>query len=46
MDDNLAESAEPHHADLLCQALPVARIDDIDLNNPPTSGEDYLTRVR
>lgn len=34
------------HLDILSQALPVARISDIDLNTPPVSGEDYLTRVR
>ena len=34
------------HLDILSQALPVARLADIDLNTPPVSGEDYLTRVR
>lgn len=34
------------YSELCNQALPVARLADIDLNSPPTSGEDYLTRVR
>lgn len=33
-------------SDLLSQALPVARLIDVDLNSPPITGEDYLTRVR
>lgn len=32
--------------DLLSQALPVARLVEVDLNSPPITGEDYLTRVR
>lgn len=40
------EEATRSHSDLLCQALPVAPLDEIDITSPPISGEDYLTRVR
>lgn len=40
------EPSSGTYFELLNQALPVARLADIDLNNPPVSGEDYLTRVR
>ena len=32
---------------LMCQALPVTELKKgVDLNVPPTTGEDYLSRVR
>ena len=48
MEEKTSEKEPPNSAyfELLNQALPVARLADIDLNNPPVSGEDYLTRVR
>lgn len=45
MSDDLVEENDKQ-TELMSQALPVAKISEINLKEPPVSGEDYLTRVR